>query len=336
MVSSLRSCSVCSWPPATRSTRASAGPTPRQLGGGAETIPIGAGSAKPRPGTSSPRPPTIRSTMAERPTTPASRRRVSRSPSPVSCEVPTSAGDSATAWVCTDACVGKCPAPGGGLYVKFSPSDFPFVTTVKDDGEGDAGGWQVAKVNLQFLAPVIPWSVVTWWCPFYIEMPLGLIGESLTKPCCRSQRRDYGGRCARHGLLTQAMGLLRPIYPSDTGVIQVQVSEARRQGGKVMITRSELLDVVYRFYPRGVRNCGASMCLRRALLRRHRGAPPLVEAAERGRTEYPTWKAMIRRLGDRYRLQNESLSLFGMGADPASRRASGSPTKRRSASTCAC
>ncbi len=85
-----------------------------------------------------------------------------------------------------------------------------------------------------------------------------------------------------------------------------------------MITRSELLDVVYRFYPRGVRN----------FARIH--VPPgepfygdteehlrLVEAAERGRTEYPTWKAMIRRLGDRYRLQNESLSLFGMGADPA-------------------
>ncbi|WP_437730877.1 hypothetical protein [Sorangium sp. So ce1335] len=85
-----------------------------------------------------------------------------------------------------------------------------------------------------------------------------------------------------------------------------------------MVTRSELLDVVYRFYPRGVHN----------FARVH--VPPnepfyddteehrrLVEAANRGRAEYPTWKMMIRRLGDRYRLQNESLHLLSGGGDPA-------------------
>lgn len=84
------------------------------------------------------------------------------------------------------------------------------------------------------------------------------------------------------------------------------------------ITRSELLDVVYGFYPRGVHN----------FARIH--VPPnepfyddteehrrLVGAASRGRAEYPTWKAMIRRLGDRYGLQNESLHLLSGGADPA-------------------
>jgi hypothetical protein len=84
------------------------------------------------------------------------------------------------------------------------------------------------------------------------------------------------------------------------------------------ITRSELLDVVYRFYPRGVRN----------LIRIY--APPnetfyddteehlrLVEASNRGRAEYSTWQAMIRRLGDRYRLQNESIFLLAGGVDPA-------------------
>jgi hypothetical protein len=86
----------------------------------------------------------------------------------------------------------------------------------------------------------------------------------------------------------------------------------------MMITRSELLDVVYRFYPRGVH------CFERIHVppnepfygdtEEHRR---LVEAANRGRAEYPTWKAMIYRLGDRYRLQNESLSLFSGGADPA-------------------
>ncbi|KYF72711.1 hypothetical protein [Sorangium cellulosum] len=84
------------------------------------------------------------------------------------------------------------------------------------------------------------------------------------------------------------------------------------------ITRSELLDVVYRYYPRGVH------CFERIHVppnerfyddtEEHRR---LMEAATRGRAEYPTWKAMIRRLGDRYGLQNESLNLFAGGSDPA-------------------
>ncbi len=85
------------------------------------------------------------------------------------------------------------------------------------------------------------------------------------------------------------------------------------------VSRSELLDVVYRFYPRGL--------LPYARIHAPPGEPfyddseehrRLVEAATRGRAEYPTWEAMIDRLGQRYGLQNESLSLLGgMGADPA-------------------
>jgi hypothetical protein len=84
------------------------------------------------------------------------------------------------------------------------------------------------------------------------------------------------------------------------------------------MTRSELLDVVYRFYPRGLPH----------MQRSH--VPPgelhykdteeyvrLVGASARGRREYATWKAMIGRLGDRYSLQNESLGLFGDGCVPA-------------------
>ena len=86
----------------------------------------------------------------------------------------------------------------------------------------------------------------------------------------------------------------------------------------MMITRSELLDVIYSFYPRGV------------LPYERIYVPPnepfyddteehrrLMEAANRGRAEYATWKAMIRRLGDRYDLQNESLNLLSGGIDPA-------------------
>lgn len=84
------------------------------------------------------------------------------------------------------------------------------------------------------------------------------------------------------------------------------------------VTRSELLDLIYQFYPRG-------------MLDIHRMHVPagelvyddteencrLIVAAARGRREWPTWKAMIRRLGDRYSLQDESLHLLAGNVDPA-------------------
>lgn len=77
--------------------------------------------------------------------------------------------------------------------------------------------------------------------------------------------------------------------------------------------RSELLEVVYRFYPRGM--CPGEQ-----------GDPGyddteearrLVAAARRAVVEYPEWKAMIRRLGDRYPLMNESLHILAGWLDPA-------------------
>lgn len=86
----------------------------------------------------------------------------------------------------------------------------------------------------------------------------------------------------------------------------------------MVITRSDLLALIYRFYPRGMRD----------IHRMH--VPPgepvyddtdehlrLVEAANRGRAEYETWKALIRRVGDRYDLQNESIKLLAGWVDPA-------------------
>jgi hypothetical protein len=65
-------------------------------------------------------------------------------------------------------------------------------------------------------------------------------------------------------------------------------------------TRSELLDVIYRFYPRGVQKIQRIYVPPNepvyADTEEHRR---LMEATNRGRAEYPTWKAMIRRLGDR-------------------------------------
>ncbi|AUX39738.1 hypothetical protein SOCE26_011330 [Sorangium cellulosum] len=80
-------------------------------------------------------------------------------------------GDGAIFLSCSDACSSKCP-PGLGPFVNFEPSDFPFVTTIEDDGKDDAGGWQEANVKLKFERYYIPHSVKIWYCPFVIGMPI--------------------------------------------------------------------------------------------------------------------------------------------------------------------
>lgn len=86
----------------------------------------------------------------------------------------------------------------------------------------------------------------------------------------------------------------------------------------MMMTRSELLAIVYRFYPRGLRD----------IHRMHvpEGEPvyddteehcSLIVAAARGRREYARWKGMCCRLEARFSLQNESLHLLAGGSDPA-------------------
>jgi hypothetical protein len=76
------------------------------------------------------------------------------------------------------------------------------------------------------------------------------------------------------------------------------------------MTRDELLEVVYRFYPRGllVGGLGYDDTVERQRQR---------DAARRGAAEYPTWKAMIRRLRDRYPLMDHSVSLLAGSCDPA-------------------
>ncbi|MRG97218.1 hypothetical protein [Polyangium spumosum] len=76
-----------------------------------------------------------------------------------------------------------CVAMGSVTVVRFSPSEFPFVTIVPDDGMGLAGGWQEAKANLEFIKKRRSGSS-TWICPLTIGMPLrpekmGMISASL-------------------------------------------------------------------------------------------------------------------------------------------------------------
>ncbi|AUX25588.1 hypothetical protein SOCEGT47_061360 [Sorangium cellulosum] len=83
------------------------------------------------------------------------------------------AADGATFLSCSGACSSKCPKPGMAhfVWVNFDPSDFPFVTIVKDDGRGSAGGWQQAKANLKFTHRSSG-GIVEWYCAITIQMPL--------------------------------------------------------------------------------------------------------------------------------------------------------------------
>ncbi len=65
----------------------------------------------------------------------------------------------------------KAP-PGAGIFVPIhNPSDFPFSIIVPDDGAGPSGGWQAAKANLPF-KKVNFLSVITWYCPITIQVPI--------------------------------------------------------------------------------------------------------------------------------------------------------------------
>ncbi len=76
------------------------------------------------------------------------------------------------------------------------------------------------------------------------------------------------------------------------------------------MTRSDLLDVVYRFYPRGLLAFGVGYDDTEELQRQR-------DAARRGADAYPTWKAMIRRLATGYSMMDRSVRILGGGRDPA-------------------
>ena len=64
---------------------------------------------------------------------------------------------------------GEAQEPIGSI--RYSPEDFPFVTVVKDDGKGMAGGWQEAKAKLDF-AQGNSTEHREWQCTLTIGMPL--------------------------------------------------------------------------------------------------------------------------------------------------------------------
>ena len=95
-------------------------------------------------------------------------------PSPKStCEMPTPAAEGATSWICSAECSAKCAPHIRFTFANFSPSEFPFVTTIKDDGKGEGGGYQEAKVDLEFIDATASGIVKNrWYCDFTMGMPL--------------------------------------------------------------------------------------------------------------------------------------------------------------------
>jgi hypothetical protein len=106
-------------------------------------------------------------------------------PSPKStCEMPTPAAEGATSWICSAECSAKCAPHIRINFINFSPSEFPFVTIVQDDGTDKGGGYQEAKVNLEFEDRNADTGAKrTWYCDFTIGMPLRtkIMGEISAK-----------------------------------------------------------------------------------------------------------------------------------------------------------
>jgi hypothetical protein len=77
-------------------------------------------------------------------------------------------------WICgddDDNCSLKC-ATGGVTGGPFGAAAFQFVTTLPDDGTGEAGGWQVAAASLRIVR--LNYGIIPeiWHCPIKIGMPL--------------------------------------------------------------------------------------------------------------------------------------------------------------------
>lgn len=84
------------------------------------------------------------------------------------------------------------------------------------------------------------------------------------------------------------------------------------------ISRSELLKLVYCYYPAGMLDIDRMHVFPGEIVyvdtEEH---CRLMVTAARGRREWPKWKAMIRRLGDRYGVQDDSLHLLSGNVHPA-------------------
>src|SRR5262249_16816208 len=106
--------------------------------------------------------------------------------------------------------------------------------------------------------------------------------------------------------------VLHPAQGKDEGRSPRRVQGLRGKGDPMAaVTRAELLEVVYRFYARGLLVYALGWADTEERQRQ-------LAAAQRGVTEAETWKAMLRRLEARYGpLTDQSVLLLSGHYDPA-------------------
>src|SRR6185436_215373 len=75
----------------------------------------------------------------------------------------------------------------------YKSKDFTFVVVVKDDGEGDGGGWQEAKKTFGFIQSNFLFPVYHWKCRMRIEMPIRSKAWGTITP---DQAAEYSARVA--------------------------------------------------------------------------------------------------------------------------------------------
>lgn len=75
----------------------------------------------------------------------------------------------------------------------YKSKDFPFVVILKDDGEGDGGGWQEAKKTFSLLQTNFLFPVYRWKCRTRIGMPIRSKAWGTTTP---DQAAEYSSRVA--------------------------------------------------------------------------------------------------------------------------------------------
>jgi hypothetical protein len=66
--------------------------------------------------------------------------------------------------------IGEAQQEAGGP--RYGSKDFPFKVTVKDDGEGKAGGYQTAEVSDAFTVLRWPPPSYRWECHYKVRMPI--------------------------------------------------------------------------------------------------------------------------------------------------------------------
>ena len=91
---------------------------------------------------------------------------------------PAPAGGEDGITLCSAPCADKCASAPHG----FSPSIFVFTTTVADDGQGLAGGWQVGSATLHFSRWTTSLFPEYWTCSLTAEMPVRAAAYGVIAP----------------------------------------------------------------------------------------------------------------------------------------------------------